>query len=66
MIDPFQFLGNDFDQMPVSEREKLVFNIINENSKQNQFEHDVRYEDIMNLSNSKQNSSTPNAGITNI
>jgi len=66
LIDPFQFLGNDFDQMPVSEREKLVFNIINENSKQNQFEHDVRYEDIMNLSNSKQNSSTPNAGITNI
>lgn len=47
--------------MPISEREKLVFQILNEDKQDGLFNNDVKYEDIMNISNSKQSSSvTPN------
>ena len=56
-----KFLGNEFDMMPVSEWETLVFNIINDNTKKTIFNQDVKYEDLMNASYSKQSSTiTPN------
>jgi len=34
--------------MPVSEREKLVFKILNEDKPDSIFNNDVKYEDILN------------------
>lgn len=49
-------LRDDFNEMPVTEREKLVFQII-EDVQNSNFNNDVKYEDIMNVSNSKKSSS---------
>ncbi len=53
MPNLLKILGDEFEEMPISEREKLVFQILNEDKFEANFSHDVRYEDIMNVSNSK-------------
>jgi tRNA splicing ligase len=52
-------LGDDFNNIPVSEREKLVFSIMNDENQQHKlFDNDVNYDDIMNLSEAKKSSNT--------
>ena len=46
-------LGDDFSDMGISDRENLVFELMNNKHHQSTFNQDVRYEDIMAASNSK-------------